>query len=177
MSHLQATAQTPHAVIVASVRRAAIAGGTRRTQAQGAAARAQVIAEAARSQITGHAVMVVIEENELMLMADAPLGGHRAVYRDGMTARYADAFDLDHVDAIGGITAHAAASGEAVRVRYAGELVEPSWNWTPSEPVFLGIEGALVQTPDPAGATVEIGIATAPNRVLVRIQSAIYPPV
>ena len=110
--------------------------------------------------------------------ADAALGGHRAVRSTGQgMAGYADAQIEGHGDDVLGITLGAAASGDEVQIQGSGEIVEPSWAWSPQEPIFLGASGALTQVP-PTAATAAfilvLGFATSPTSMQVRIESPIY---
>lgn len=102
-------------------------------------------------------------------IAGEALGGHRAIYISAGEARYATAAD-DSAAVVAGITTGAAGVGDAVEYQLSGELTEPSWNWTPELPVFLGLNGQLTQTPPTAGAIVELGIALTPQTIIVRVQ-------
>lgn len=60
------------------------------------------------------------------------------------------------------LTTTAALSGAAVVVLALGPWTEPSWAWTPGAPVYLGVTGALTQTPPSAPAalfSLEVGMA------------------
>lgn len=110
--------------------------------------------------------------------ADAALGGHRAVRSTGQgMAGYADAQIEGHGDDVLGITLGAAASGDEVQIQGSGEIVEPSWDWSPQDPIFLGAAGAMTQVP-PTAATAAfilvLGFATSPTSMQVRIESPIY---
>lgn len=103
-------------------------------------------------------------------IAGASLGGHRAVILDSAGAAfYAD--PLTGLE-VAGITTAAALVGETITIQTFGELAEPSWAWAPG-PVYLGPLGTLTQTTPAAGACLQLGIATAPTRILIRIQ----PPI
>jgi hypothetical protein len=100
-------------------------------------------------------------------IAGADLGGHRAIHIDAGAALYAEP-SIPSADRVAGITIGAAASGAIVNFQTSGEMVEPSWNWTEG-PIYLGPSGTLTQTPPAAGVSVELGIATAMNKIIVRI--------
>lgn len=101
------------------------------------------------------------------------LGGHRVV-KTAPDAKvdYPDHGAPDDGGLILGVTAGAAGPGAAVVVHMSGEIDEGSWSWFLG-PVFCGADGALTQTP-PAGAAWlrQVGIATAPTRLLVDLQPA-----
>lgn len=116
--------------------------------------------------------------NVLALPAATVLGGHRVVRSTGDgRCGYASAANPLHGDDVLGVTLGAASAGADANVQVAGEIVEPSWAWVPQEPVFLGLDGQLTQTPpdDPDAAFVlVIGFATAPTRLMLRIEAPIY---
>lgn len=109
--------------------------------------------------------------------AAVPLGGHRVVRgaRDALT--YASAADPTHGDDVQGVTLHAAGAGELVNVQGGDEVVEPSWNWIPQEPVYLGLDGLLTQdapAPPTAAFVLTIGFASSADSLVVRIEPPIY---
>lgn len=79
--------------------------------------------------------------------------------------------DDDHIDLICGITVSATAGGD-VDVQRAGQLDDASWNWTPGR-VWLGVNGALTQTPPADGNDVLIGYAVSPDRIYIELQDPI----
>jgi hypothetical protein len=105
---------------------------------------------------------------DAQFVAGETLGGHRVVRASALGAVYADAFTAAAFGVLG-VTTHAATQGALVSVRVSGEMTEPSWAWQPG-PVYAGAQGALTQTP-PMGATVvEIGVASAPTVLQIRVQ-------
>ena len=101
------------------------------------------------------------------------LGGHRAVWINAGQAFYASADDLTSSELVAGITTMAVSSGDSVVIQNAGEITEPSWNWSQGV-VYLGLNGQLTQTPPSSGVNTEIGVALSATKLLVRIQRAIY---
>ncbi|MEY4507950.1 MAG: hypothetical protein RLZZ450_72 [Pseudomonadota bacterium] len=103
-------------------------------------------------------------------VAAVALGGHRLVCRtEGSTLAYASADDVFSALALLGLTTGASAAGATVAVVESGVVTEPSWSWTPREPVLLGLNGIPVQTL-PAGASVclRVGIALSETSFMVR---------
>lgn len=112
-------------------------------------------------------------------MAAMPLGGHRIVRSTGVNmADYADNRYPEQGDDILGLTLSAASSGSMVAIANGNEVTEPSWNWIPQQPIFLGENGTITQTPpDPDGTAafiVEVGFAQSPTTMMVRIGTSIY---
>lgn len=103
-----------------------------------------------------------------LFVAGTVLSGHRAVYSDGVTARYASSSDLSSAERCIGITTQAAAQGALVYVRRAGLLVEPTWSWA-AGPVWLALDGALTQTIPTTGVMLQVGMALDPTTLDVRV--------
>lgn len=109
--------------------------------------------------------------------AAVALGGHRAVYRraDGLID-YASADDPACMNESIWITTGAAALGDDVTAVAFGEMSEPSWTWSPGVPIFLGLAGALTQTP-PVEPTSDflavLGYAPIPTKMFVNRQPSI----
>ena len=78
--------------------------------------------------------------------AQQALGGHRVVLMNANDrADYASNAVRNHSQRVIGLTVGAAAADETVLIQSFGELTEPSWNWVPDFPVFLGTNGLLTQ--------------------------------
>lgn len=94
------------------------------------------------------------------------IGGHRGVWVDG--AELAWLAKPDQASAVNtiGISVAAAASGERVQIRTAGQISEPSWSWSTGR-VFLGADGLLTQTIPTSGYLVRLGIALGPTTLVL----------
>ena len=102
------------------------------------------------------------------------LSGHRVVKYSGSRVAYADPATIGDAELVVGITTQAAQGGDAVVVRYAEEMVEPTWTWSPG-PVFCGPQGQLTQVPPLSGAWLrQIGVAITATRLLVQLRSPTY---
>ncbi|OQA32891.1 MAG: hypothetical protein BWY57_01618 [Betaproteobacteria bacterium ADurb.Bin341] len=109
-------------------------------------------------------------------MADAALGGHRAVIRTSTGVDCADAGIAAHCGRVIGLTTGACVAGEQANVQMAGDIEEPSWNWTPELPVFVGADGLLTQeVPAAPGAVFSqvIGVAITPIKLFVQLRDPI----
>lgn len=113
--------------------------------------------------------------NVVQLQAVGVLGGHRVVRSVPGGIGYASANDPAHGDDVVGLTLQAGAD-EPINVQVAGEVVEPSWDWAPQEPIFLGADGMLTQVPpeEPAAFVLVFGFATSPTSLMIRIEPPIY---
>lgn len=108
-------------------------------------------------------------------IAAVALSGHIAVVLDAAgQALPADAAAPPHY-AVAGITTQAAAQGTPVEVINKGVLEHLGWTFTPDQPVFLGLAGAITQTLPPAAVFAKVlGIAVSPTRVSLDFQPAIF---
>ena len=94
--------------------------------------------------------------------------GHRAVRILADGVHHASSADPSHAPGVTGIAANSATIGAAVTVRILGPLTEPSWSWTAGQPIYVGVDGVLTQTPPSAGYIREIALAVSPTKVIVR---------
>lgn len=103
-------------------------------------------------------------------VTDVALSGHRCVRATSLSGvNYADTSTPAHAQQVLGITLGAASSGASITVVAAGEVIEPSWSWTPLAPIFAGPGGTLVQTPPVGGWLRVLGFATSPTSMVVQI--------
>lgn len=82
---------------------------------------------------------------------------------------YASSDDASNADAIVGITTTAALLGDSVSVRIGGSMTDSSWNWSLGT-IWLGLNGALTQTPTETGALVPVARAISPTRIVVDVE-------
>jgi hypothetical protein len=108
----------------------------------------------------------------LQRTAGETLSALRAVYELGGAVYALGQADVDHIDALLGITLTAADEGQLLNVQRSGVMDDAGWNWTPGR-VYLGAAGALTQTPAADGFDVLIGTATAPTRLMLNLQDPI----
>lgn len=105
-------------------------------------------------------------------VAGAALSGHRAVFAAGNTVAYASSGAPETAAQVIGVTTQAADAGAPINVQRMGTITEPTWSWAPG-PVFLGLAGALVQTPPDTGAYLQIGVALDATTLDIRIGTPI----
>ncbi len=107
--------------------------------------------------------------------AGAALSGHMVVaYSAGGELVYASADNAAQATLVAGVTTNAAAASAPVTVQRHDVIEHAGWTWTPGAPVFLGLAGALVQTPAPGGVYLKpIGWALTAQRLMLNLQPAI----
>lgn len=107
-------------------------------------------------------------------VAAGALGGHRVVRAlPSDEVAYASSDEPAHAELIVGLTTHAASAGAEISVAAGGAITEGAWSWTPG-PVFCGVAGVLTQTPPLLGFIRQIGIADAPDRLILDLRPPIY---
>jgi hypothetical protein len=103
----------------------------------------------------------------IALIAATDLSGHRVVMASGPgQANYASSDRPSDALLIVGITTGAASNGSFVAVQTGGELIEPTWSWSPG-PIYCGLNGALTQTAPSSGFIRVVGIAHSPTSILI----------
>jgi hypothetical protein len=110
------------------------------------------------------------------VVAGAALSGHRAIALVGGVAVYADCTVADHAYLTIGVSKDAALAGSNLLVFNRQSIEEPTWNWVPGQPVFLGQGGLLTQSApiSPALFVLEVGVAISAYRLNVDIQRPIF---
>ncbi len=109
--------------------------------------------------------------SSLSYLAGAALGGHRmVVLNSSQQAVYADNTNLAHANKVLGMTTGAVSMGDTASILYGGELVEPSWVWGLDQPVYVGTNGLLTQTPPVAGFSQIVGFPIAANKLFVSLR-------
>jgi len=100
--------------------------------------------------------------------AGEPLSGQRVMRLAGIgVVRTASSDDVSQVGLVLGVSNHAADEGEAVAVTVVGPLSDAAWSFSPG-PVFLGLNGALIQAPPSSGFVQQIATATTPTDIVVQ---------
>jgi hypothetical protein len=103
----------------------------------------------------------------LQFVASGALGGHRVVRLSGGDLVYASNTETAFANAPLGLTIGATAPGATASVQTSGLMTEPSWAWTPEQPVFVGPNGVPVQPSPATGYSLIVGIATSPTQILI----------
>lgn len=103
--------------------------------------------------------------------AAVPVGGHRAVRLLAGEVVYADNSTVADANLVLGITVGAAVQGALVQIQTGGLMTEPSWAWTPDQPIFLGSDGGLTQVVPAAGFSLILALAISMTQVLILLKS------
>lgn len=78
--------------------------------------------------------------------------------------------NLAHMFRISGILTVAALTNQTSILRTDGIIVNPTWNFTVNQPVFLGLNGSIVQIIEPtAKFLISVGTVMTPNSIAVDI--------
>lgn len=87
-------------------------------------------------------------DKEFTKIAQGNLSADRLVIPTSPTQiGYADNSNIGEVSQPVWLTLVAALDGDPAVVIAQGNVTEPSWNWIPGEPIFLGRTGFMTQTP------------------------------
>lgn len=110
----------------------------------------------------------------LSYVAATPIGGHRVVALNASAkVIYADNTQMGQFGAVLGISLGAANADASVDILRMGEIEEPSWSWLLGQPVFLGTNGLLTQTPPTTGFSLVVGFPVAPTRLFVSFREPV----
>ena len=105
--------------------------------------------------------------------AGAILSGHRIVTYDASgNLVYASSADTSALSVFG-LLLNAAALGDDVTVQTYGKVTEPSWTWTPLEPLYLSTNGTLTQTAPTTGYLVRLGYAVSATSIMLAVEPAL----
>ena len=88
-------------------------------------------------------------------------------------AIYASSSNLDHFNKIVGINERAAVAGGEATVIFAGYMRDDDWTWDLDKPIFLGIDGALTQTPPSSGFRIIVAFPLSETDIIVDIKECI----
>lgn len=103
----------------------------------------------------------------------APLSALRVVWEDvAGTVHPLSADDADHIDLVCGLTLTATSGPGDVTVQRSGPITDAAWNWAPGR-VYLGMGGALTQSPPEDGFDVLVGVAVSATRLILNFQDPI----
>ena len=112
------------------------------------------------------------------MVASAAVSQYQVVRSTGdNTAAPATNANTTHGDDVLGIAMTAAGVGEEFEVRAQSTINNPSWNWAPLMPIFLGADGAMTQVPPTAPASafaLQVGHSMSATKILVWLGTPLY---
>lgn len=97
----------------------------------------------------------------------------RALYELDGEVFVLDYRDEDHIHLLLGISLTAGVAGNPINVQRFADITDSAWGWTPGR-VYLGVSGALTQTPAADGFDVLIGSAVSATRITLNLQDPIH---
>jgi len=111
----------------------------------------------------------------LSILTNSPIGGHRVVYADDNGyPQYASSLVSAHAFRILGLSVNAAGTGELLNIANTQEVVESSWSWDVTKPLWLDVNGLMTQTPPVGGVfSLVIAIPITPTKIFVRVHQPI----
>jgi hypothetical protein len=107
--------------------------------------------------------------SDLLINSAETLSGHKVVFATAAGVAPASSADSTHINRAIGITTGASTINQTATVRREGELTESAWAWALG-PIYLGIDGTLVQPAPSTGFVQEVAIALTPTKILINIR-------
>ena len=104
-------------------------------------------------------------------VAPFAIGGQRILVGIAGSIAYASNANLSHAGKVIGISVNAATTGQLVDIHESGEITDSSWTWTIDQPVYLGTNGLMTQTPPATGSALflqVLGFAVLTTKVFFR---------
>ena len=126
-------------------------------------------------QSFSYSVLSVTDSVIVEKVAGSTIGSHKIVKlgSDGLLY-YASCDNLSDVDKIVGLSLNSANYGEAVKVLVFGRISDTSFNFDTEKPIFLGINGQIVQeTPQSALFIQRIGKVLRSEEIIIDLDEPI----
>lgn len=98
---------------------------------------------------------------------------HRIVACINNRLELASKDNADHAYSIVGMSISSGSDGSVIFVQSGGVITDESWFWTENLPLWLNVNGEMIQTAPTSGFLIQVGIPIATNKVLIEIQEAI----
>ena len=105
---------------------------------------------------------------------NSTLGGHRAVKLVGQgMVDYVDSSNVLDQNKCIGITLNASNQNQPITIQSIGEVIEPSWNWDTTKPIYFNSAGLLTQTVPLSGFIQIVGKPSSSTSMCISINPAI----
>lgn len=107
-------------------------------------------------------------------VAGAVVGGQRIVTTDGAgKVVYADKDTPADAFRVLGMTIFSAIADDDVQVLTFGDHTDPSFTWTPGDPIYLGNTGLMTQTVPTTGFVMQVGFAVTSTKMFLQLKEPI----
>jgi hypothetical protein len=80
-------------------------------------------------------------------------------------AIYASNMEINHVNRVIGISMLAGAENATIKFQRFGLIYNDSWNWTPTEVLYLGEDGVITNSPPVLGSLIVCGYAQTNKQI------------
>jgi len=107
------------------------------------------------------------------MTAGETLGGQKLVRAASGLAMLANSATLAHASAVVGITTGAAVNGAAVSVQREGTMTDPSFSFTPGQPVYVNGNGVLSSVIPTSGFVLQVAVAITATTIAISIKQPI----
>ncbi|MBF0583288.1 MAG: hypothetical protein HQL80_03520 [Magnetococcales bacterium] len=112
-------------------------------------------------------------------LAGESLSGHRMVTLNAQSEVVLVGKEDLGTTVVVGMTLHAAAAGEAIKIASVGPVTDANWMWdTSKRSLFLRDNGQISQTPPTSGFLCVIGYCVSQTQIFITVQAPIrlYQP-
>ena len=99
---------------------------------------------------------------DVTIIAQEVVNAFRAITYDGY---FCQTSDITSLSKYAGVTRMATVIGDPINVVRDGLMTEAGWTWTPDQPIFIGNDGVLVQTPVSGQPIRRIGWAISATQI------------
>lgn len=97
-------------------------------------------------------------------------------FTDQDSIGYASVSNLGDIDKVLGVAYNFSLANQLVTVQTRGELQNDAWSWTFGDPIYLGLNGELVDTPPVSTFQKQIGVAIASDKIYIDLQPSLETP-
>lgn len=136
--------------------------------------RADIAQYEIHAQLTGGLVPTGTVNNAAIFEAGEIISALRVIRISSLgRAVKASSANIADINRAIAVSITAASQGQNIITVTNGEIENAQWSWTPSAPIYLGVDGTLTQTPPTTGFLQIIGNAETATKIKVNIQQAI----
>jgi len=112
--------------------------------------------------------------NSVVVIAESLIGGGRVIAIENEIPIYASNNNKLIAKKVIGISLGAAEAGAELTIQTTGLMTDPAWNWNIDKPLFLGINGLIIQDyPSDADFLLIVGEPVSRDTIKVNIETPI----